>query len=338
AIESMKATGTVTQDILLNLATQISTLDRAVSMSGNTASNDVIKVVQKAEEVVQGLSGEGATKASAAIMVVKQSMGIKTAVSKTEVRNAKAVNISDIQGHWGEKFIKDLISKGAINGYPDGTFKPNKTISFAEFLSISVRSVAGNDVQAPGANEHWASGVYQTAIDKGIIEPSEFKGSAESFSAPISREDMALILVRLNENIQGEQRVDASTMKNKIQDYNSISAKRTYYVEQAYKKGLLGGKGDIGFAPKAQLTRAEAATATMNMLNYQSGTTIPDAPDTSVVQDSIYVQAGRNEGKVNRETSTKYDLQALKTAKFYKEGGKYFVSVNLPELPSGVYW
>ena len=39
---------------------------------------------------------------------------------------------SDIAGHWAESVITQWQSKGLIQGYEDGTFKPGNTITRAE--------------------------------------------------------------------------------------------------------------------------------------------------------------------------------------------------------------
>lgn len=44
--------------------------------------------------------------------------------------------LSDIQGHWAEGFIKGLVSKGYISGFPDGTFKPEDPITRAQYASV----------------------------------------------------------------------------------------------------------------------------------------------------------------------------------------------------------
>lgn len=43
---------------------------------------------------------------------------------------------SDINGHWAEATIAKWQSVGKIGGYEDGTFKPDKTITRAEFVRL----------------------------------------------------------------------------------------------------------------------------------------------------------------------------------------------------------
>ena len=47
--------------------------------------------------------------------------------------------LNDIYGHWAERQIRDLVSAGVINGYPDGCFRPNQTISRGEFATMIVK-------------------------------------------------------------------------------------------------------------------------------------------------------------------------------------------------------
>lgn len=332
AIEQMKTKGTVSQGILQELATQITQLERAVNLSDTDVSEKVVDVILKAESVVSGV--KGAEKAEAAIAVAKQSLVIKTATVKEEVKQAKAVKLTDIEGHWGKSYIERLVALGSINGYSDGTFKPNNTISLAEFLSISINSFYKNELRAKSGSEHWAAPVYELAVKKGIINTHEFKGTKENFDSTISREDMALIMVRLNELSQGNAKVNTTNTKGMIQDYSKIASNRTYFVEQAYQKGLLAGKG-TGFDPKGNLTRAEASAAIIKLLDYKPGTVI-EAPQ--VVQNDIAYTQGAYTGRMRIEKATEYHLQALKTANFYTEGGKYYVSVDLPQLPEGFQW
>lgn len=47
-----------------------------------------------------------------------------------------AVTFSDTQGHWAENYIYQTAGVGLIHGYPDGTFRPDQTITRAEFITI----------------------------------------------------------------------------------------------------------------------------------------------------------------------------------------------------------
>jgi len=43
---------------------------------------------------------------------------------------------SDIEGHWAATAINSIAYVGWVNGYPDGTFRPNNTITRAEAAAL----------------------------------------------------------------------------------------------------------------------------------------------------------------------------------------------------------
>lgn len=268
AVETMKHKGTIDQDILKELASQITTLERAVTVSGKSASNDVVRVVELAEKSIKGLEGEGAVKADAAIIAIKQLLGIKSEQSEVKVSNKDAaVNLPDIQKHWGKDYISYLVNKGAIAGYPDGTFKPDQTISKAEFVKIAVSSAQNGKFTVADKGEHWASGVFRDAQTKFILRRNEMPES--DWDKPINRYEMAMVMVRITENILKEDKTGTSGVANIMADYQEVSNKTEYqyYVEQAYMKGLISGMDKQGtFGGAKTGTRAEAATMVTRML------------------------------------------------------------------------
>lgn len=56
-------------------------------------------------------------------------------------KNTKA-DFSDISGHWAELDIAIAANNGWIMGYPDGTFRPNQTITRAEAMALINRVLA----------------------------------------------------------------------------------------------------------------------------------------------------------------------------------------------------
>ncbi len=81
---------------------------------------------------------------------------------------------SDVAGNWAEPFIKVLVEKGIIAGYPDGTFKPDQPITRAEFAALLNKAFdlqpirAGRKFKDVPA-KYWASGVIQKAYQSGFL-------------------------------------------------------------------------------------------------------------------------------------------------------------------------
>lgn len=181
--------------------------------------------------------------------------------------------LSDIQSHWAKAAIERLIQMGAIHGYGDATFKPDHTITRAEFLKLALASATAGAgtariVTAESLSNHWAEGIFKTAREKGILESGEIPET--SWDAPITRYEMIRILTRLSENILGEAPVDTEGVETRMSDYDQVAAKETdsYYVLQAYAKGMVTGVDASGtFAGDAGGTRAQAARMVLSLID-----------------------------------------------------------------------
>lgn len=49
---------------------------------------------------------------------------------------AQGGSFIDVQGHWAQAFIESLAAKDIIAGYPDGTYRPDRPVTRAEFAAI----------------------------------------------------------------------------------------------------------------------------------------------------------------------------------------------------------
>jgi S-layer homology domain len=94
-------------------------------------------------------------------------------VKSTQTQIAQA-NLSDYAGNWAEPFIKVLIDKNIIVGYPDGTFKPDQSITRAEFAALLNKafelppireSITFSDVPT----NYWAAAVIDKAYRSGFL-------------------------------------------------------------------------------------------------------------------------------------------------------------------------
>ena len=52
--------------------------------------------------------------------------------------------------HWAFDAIAELAAKGLVEGYPDGTFKPERSVTKAEAAAFAVRTLAGTTALAAG--------------------------------------------------------------------------------------------------------------------------------------------------------------------------------------------
>ena len=183
----------------------------------------------------------------------------------------KAVSFTDIKG--GEWYAADVTalaanSNGIIKGYPDGSFRANTKLTADQFITMLVR--AGGQTAANNS-EYWAINYLNKAKEMGILQDGDFA----DFRAEISREEMALLMLRFLGGREDLSKLDISQAEAAILDFVLVGAyqkttagKEAYQkaVKEAYVLGLLTGYEDTSFKPQGILTRAEAATVVMRLL------------------------------------------------------------------------
>ncbi|MGG6263732.1 S-layer homology domain-containing protein [Leptolyngbya sp. AN03gr2] len=53
---------------------------------------------------------------------------------------APTAGLTDIRGHWAQPFIQALVSRDLITGFPDNTFKPENSLTRAQFAAIVAKT------------------------------------------------------------------------------------------------------------------------------------------------------------------------------------------------------
>lgn len=97
--------------------------------------------------------------------------------------------LMDISGDtWYYNYVSELSSRGVINGYEDGTFRPDNEVTYAQALKL-IMLAAGFSEQEPLEEEgsHWASGYLKFAVAQGYVN----EGVGEIFDQPITRDEIA---------------------------------------------------------------------------------------------------------------------------------------------------
>lgn len=82
---------------------------------------------------------------------------------------------NDIQGHWAQSCIQELGNRRILNGYADGSFRPNAALTRAEFattLDIAFHQLPA--VRTPrqdfaDTRNHWAKNAIRFAYDRGFL-------------------------------------------------------------------------------------------------------------------------------------------------------------------------
>lgn len=99
---------------------------------------------------------------------------------------AQAAGFTDLaRDHWAQEYIDNLTKLGVISGYPDGTFRPERYVSFLESLTI-IKKIKNPDQAeltkamksyGPLADKYkissWAQEAFAYCLYKNIIYQSE---------------------------------------------------------------------------------------------------------------------------------------------------------------------
>ena len=201
---------------------------------------------------------------------------------------ASAKTFKDVPSkHWAYNFINEMSNNGYINGYPDGTFKPNSNIKFLEAMKFSARltkadsslieqarSLYKNDVVSSGVPT-WAQEDVIKCLANNVITVKTLKAAkkAKMFSknAPgVSRVNLAEYFAKAM-NLNLTKPVIALPYK----DVASIDQKYRVYVDALIDAGVLSkeGNGKGYFYPKQAVSRAQVAKMVHTALKYQQTNT-----------------------------------------------------------------
>lgn len=162
---------------------------------------------------------------------------------------------NDTKNHWSTESINYLVSLKAINGYPDGSFKPDDNVTRAEFAKIVCNTfgISGSykEIFSDVSENDWFAQSVCALSDLNIVNgySSEFSPNSN-----IKREDAAVILFRLLDYLN----INTSGSKLHFGDTDFISDYALASVEKMSEAGIITGDDNLMFNPLNNLTRAEA--------------------------------------------------------------------------------
>lgn len=162
---------------------------------------------------------------------------------------------TDIVDNWAYAQISSLINQGIASGYPDGTFKPDNTVTRAEFIVMINKAFGFNlsqDINYTDVKpDYWAYNDLKIAAAAGYI--AGFEDGSMKPDSPVNREQAAVILAKV---------LVLDTSASKILPYTdaqTIGAWSLNSISALFDAGLISGYPDGTFQPTNPITRAEAA-------------------------------------------------------------------------------
>ena len=298
-----------------------------------------------------------------------------SAVTLISCSSALAADYSDVnQSAWYASYVNKISELNAFSGYEDGTFRPDNQITQEEFIKTVVCLICGelNESNAPTVKNtwnskwsSWAIPYLDKAFELGLI--TEQDTMFKLAGIPCNRGEMAKVITRAVEYLKEDSVADTSTYITKLKDYNRMKEEYKPYVLQAYAKGILSGYDDGTFRDDGLLTRAEASSVLVRLIDKNERvnsdetlydyfgrkvtwteplrTDVPEQYQVSISDHEVISQASYDRAMANGGSISKYELNRSKAMMFEDlvlQSIKYVgdtITLTVPDyLPESQRW
>lgn len=241
---------------------------------------------------------------------------------------------NDLQGHWAEPTITEWQKKGLIQGYEDGSFKPNSSITRAEFIVLTNNAKGFTEEAKISFLDVKDGDWFYSAVAKAVAA-NYVKGYEDGTFHPnqtITRAEAAVILA----NITG---LDANAAgADSFTDAAQIPAWAKGSIGAAAAAGYMSGYPDGSFGASAPITRAEAVsslnrvlgaaeTAKEDFIITEPGTVVKD----KVITGDLIIEESVGDGDVYLENVT------VEGDTFVKGGGSHSIYAKNSNFGGTVY-
>lgn len=229
-------------------------------------------------------------------------------IASSGVVESAQIEFKDISSHWAKDIIVETASKGFINGYEDGSFKPDNMISVKEALAILGRYAMSNqelvnnqvaDYQIEPNSKNWGYLEVNFAMDR--MPMNIFAGSESSRA--ITREETAYIISNLFKGIEGTEKVQISDINN---------SKFQAEVQNLVAGGIISGFPDGSFKPKLQITRAELTSLLFKIIRMDS----PSSTNENESTIDLINNNGEYENNIDEQKTIETNKAQLNNEKF----------------------
>jgi len=204
---------------------------------------------------------------------------------------AQAAKFADVDENysWAEASIEALSENGVITGYEDGTFKPGKSITRQEAITLFSKAL-GASAESNQTIVDFAYGIYEVELEECADSYAVKQGAYLVYRKVLTTDEVIDYLSADNRNLE-LKRYEAATLIAKAlaadnwlennkdidktltyADIDEIPAKYLDYVYYTTTLGIMGDMGDNKFGPNELVTRAQVAVMIKriaDMMNFE---------------------------------------------------------------------
>ncbi len=227
-----------------------------VNSSGTFSVNIGLKGSDSTDTFSVSLKDSAGNVSASAIITVVSSATVSESTSETsDETSINVVPFSDIEGHWGEEYIKTLYYKQVISGYSDGRFGPNDPVTRAQILKMALLAFNHNVTSSDSSfsdilSDAWYVDYVSYAKNQSIID-----GYSDGTFKPDNYVDRAgaIKIILLAAGLD----VGTSTSPN----FSDVLSSDWFAKYTAYAKanGIIGGYSDGTYKGGQNISRAEVA-------------------------------------------------------------------------------
>lgn len=205
---------------------------------------------------------------------VSEDTDTDTTVTATTTIKSVFTDLNSEDYSWAVTYINDMVSKGLISGYEDGTYRPDNDVTRLEALSLFARAMGSNnntnaqvlalahekyDSVVDGYGLTWGSDEIVYLMYKGALKKTDLDTYllGDEKNTAMKRYEAAIIITKA---MGGEN--EALSELGVVLDYadaREVPSNAIQYVAYATEARIMEGMGNGEFSPNTAVKRSQMA-------------------------------------------------------------------------------
>ncbi|MGD2182258.1 DUF3370 family protein [Lusitaniella coriacea] len=176
--------------------------------------------------------------------------------------SSEVLAFPDVQNHWAKACIQEMTPRNLVTGYPDGNFRPQSTITRAEFAVLMLNGFPNAPIKRGSitfkdvSQDHWANSAIQRAYQRAFF--TGYPGRIFQPNQPIPRvQAIAVLSDAMGYNAPSNA---AATLRNYYSDASQIPNYAKGAIAAASLNSLVVNYPNVkALQPNKSATRGEIA-------------------------------------------------------------------------------